>query len=202
MPNHVNNYLLLEGSQAEIAAFFFKAAGKGANGEDRIFTFNAFVPMPETVLREDLGQREQLEFPGDFNWLDWSIKHWGTQWDCYNVSVDSPRVQFQTAWSVPRPVLMEISKQFPGLTLTNEYIEAMLESAGRIVLKAGSILFDEHETFKAWNEKASRYIHSLNRKYNNDHYVSYLEECAEDEPEDSMYVQYLQVCKLEDVMSN
>lgn len=184
MPNHINNHLLVEGSPSDITAFFSKAASKDINGKDCDFTFNAFVPMPQTVLREDLGIRERLEFPGDFNWRDWSIKHWGTKWDCYSVGVDSPRVRFRTAWSVPEPVLVEMSKQFPGLTLTNEYIEETLESAGRIVLKAGDILFCEHETFRAWDSKTSRYIHALNRKYNKDHYVSYLEELAEGESED------------------
>lgn len=196
MPNHVNNHLLVEGRESDIAAFFAKAAGKNHDGGDSIFTFNAFIPMPDTVFRGSIGKREELEFPGDSNWYEWSKKHWGTKWDCYQKEIVPPLAHFQTAWNVPRPVLLEMSRQFPSLVFTNEWIEETLESAGVLILRNNIILIDAYESSDAWDSKASKYIHPLNMKYNKDWYLSYLEECAEDQGEDSIYRYYAQATKM------
>lgn len=102
MPNHVTNYLQVLGEPDRVAEFFEKAKTLNSHGELSEFTFHAFVPMPSETFRGDLGQREQLEFPGDFNWYDWSIRHWGTKWDAYSIERLAPDlIQFDTAWSAP-----------------------------------------------------------------------------------------------------
>ena len=54
-------------------------------------------------------------------WYDWSINHWGTKWNSYDVDVglnnNTLVYHFTTAWAEPRPViraLMEYLSQ-PGL---------------------------------------------------------------------------------------
>lgn len=47
------------------------------------------------------------------SWYEWSIKHWGTKWNAYDVSRKNPRlVTFQTAWSMPKGVILAMEKKF------------------------------------------------------------------------------------------
>lgn len=54
-------------------------------------------------------------------WYSWCIAHWGTKWDA-----DSPRLKsapgvlryrFDTAWTAPLPVFVELSKKFPDVSI-------------------------------------------------------------------------------------
>ena len=72
---------------------------------------------------------------GASNWYDWCVKHWGTKWD---VEEDTffwedegcLRSGFSTAWSPPRPVAQELSRQYPNLEITLYYIETGVGFAG------------------------------------------------------------------------
>ena len=188
MPNHVTNYLLVEGDQTEINRFFEQA--KGENGA---FDFNSFVPMPSTVFKGDLGEKEERKYPGDRNWHGWSLNHWGTKWNAYSIEISSPLAQFDTAWSVPEPFLVEMSKKFPSLTFTNEWVEETLESAGIFVVKDGEVEERGYETGSTWGKKESNYLHPLNLKYDREHYLGILEECVKDD--DDVYSYYLKLAK-------
>ena len=196
MPNHVNNYLSVQGDKNLIADFFAKAKGKNAYGNEEDFTFNSFIPMPENIYRDSIGEREKLEFMEN-NWYDWSLKNWGTKWDCYRYEVypDKSLVSFQTAWSAPIPVLIEISKQFPTLKFTDEYIEETVESAGEIVCVGGQLLQHTKEGYGDWANCKSFYIHNLNMKHNQEYYLSYLEEMSEDDQIEDYYSHYLSLAK-------
>lgn len=192
MPNDVTNHLLVEGDESEVTRFFEQAKGK--NGA---LDFNSFVPMPSTVFTGSLGQEDERKFPGELNWYGWSNKHWGTKWNAYSITVTPPLVQFDTAWSLPEPFLLEMSKKFPSLTFTDEWIEETLESAGILVVKNGEIEAFGHESGSAWTEERSEYIHQLNLKHNGSDYISYLEGCIEIEGEDEkkVYSYYLNLAK-------
>lgn len=190
MPNNVTNHLLVEGSPNEVARFFAQAKGEKSD-----FDFNNFVPMPGDVFQGNLGQEERQQYPGEKNWYDWSIANWGTKWNAYDVCVNPPIARFDTAWGVPVALLVAASKIFPELTFTNEWIEETLESAGILVIKAGQVESDRSESCSAWNAKASEFIHPLNMKYNRDSYVSYLEECQEDECPHSAYAFHLKLAQ-------
>lgn len=59
---------------------------------------------------------------GHKGWYDWSSANWGTKWNAYSSvtdpegEADSCRIKFDTAWSPPRPVLIELAKREPALT--------------------------------------------------------------------------------------
>ncbi|HEY9642992.1 MAG TPA: hypothetical protein V6C57_21060 [Coleofasciculaceae cyanobacterium] len=191
MPNHVTNYLQVLGDSDRVNEFFKAMQGKDSRGKDSSFTFNAIIPMPNETLRDNLSIREQLEFPGDFNWYDWSVKHWGTKWDAYSVAKrEGDRIQFDTAWSVPLPVLIAASKRFPDLVFVNEYIEETLESAGELKLQNGQTILDNHCSYADWEDlNPSCLIHVLNIKYELTSYIDYLEELMEDgDPEAKFYL--------------
>jgi hypothetical protein len=63
---------------------------------------------------------------GATNWYDWSVAHWGTKWDAYDTEVvdlvaDETgarlNLQFDTAWSMPRPVFTKLVDDYGVLVL-------------------------------------------------------------------------------------
>lgn len=76
-----------------------------------------------------------ITFDSD-HWYDWNIRNWGTKWDVANKDENSPYndtdmettdkaviYTFNTAWSVPLPVLINLSSQYPELILHLFYQE-------------------------------------------------------------------------------
>lgn len=70
------------------------------------------------------------------DWYNWNTTNWGTKWDVAmpddetykqtylaNESEDMLSYHFETAWSVPEPVLVELSKQYPECKITVSYEE-------------------------------------------------------------------------------
>lgn len=87
--------------------------GKFAN-EKGDFTFEKIIPMPSNIYRGDLGDAQRQKY-GQDNWYDWSIQHWGTKWDACEPEVNGRTVIFNTAWSCPEPVLIELAKKVGGI---------------------------------------------------------------------------------------
>ena len=42
-------------------------------------------------------------------WYDWCCKYWGTKWNACDVYINGNVICFQTAWSVPDPILEEFA---------------------------------------------------------------------------------------------
>ena len=53
------------------------------------------------------------------DWYDWSRRNWGTKWSAYHNSGHSGgnEITFETAWSRPEPVIKQLSKMFPDLSI-------------------------------------------------------------------------------------
>lgn len=51
---------------------------------------------------------------GYFSWYDWNTANWGTKWNASETDVDEKRqrIEFDTAWDMPRPILQEIANKF------------------------------------------------------------------------------------------
>lgn len=187
MANCVENYLTVEGNNQSVKAFFERA-----DTNQSLFDFSGFVPMPSNIYQGALGRKEQQMYPDEENWYGWSISNWGTRNSGFTVVYKPPFVEFRTEWSVPLPLLLAASEQFPDLKLTNEWIDETLEAAGRVILQNGLIVLNESEKYEMWSNKQSKYIHPLNLKYCKSEYIKYLKESALEEPgDDSPYVFYL-----------
>ena len=100
---------------------------------------------------------------GCHNWLEWragTLKnfyqdaHWGTKWNaCYfgplqNATDQRADLGFDTAWSPPEPVIMELSRQFPKLTFTLKYWEGGCGFRGILRVKAGKVLYAANYDYK------------------------------------------------------
>ena len=75
---------------------------------------------PEDLVR--LGRQYLTNFceHGASTWYDWSVNNWGTKWnndpDTPVVDPETGAIHFDTAWSMPEPIFMELSRQYPELT--------------------------------------------------------------------------------------
>jgi|GEM_PF-2285151 len=84
---------------------------------------------------------------------EWCSKNWGTKWNFCDVTLDEKNgnllYTFSTAWSVPFPVLIKMSKVFPNLTFDYYGDEESEEFEIGLVLKEGKIIKQEE---KNWAE--------------------------------------------------
>lgn len=100
MPNWVKCCVYARNHKALLDAF----KGKDAYGEEKDFTFNKVVPMPESTYREPVG----ADAPAD-NWYNFCCSHWGTKWDCSDAFDDGECVVFETAGSCPDAYLSALA---------------------------------------------------------------------------------------------
>ena len=65
----------------------------------------------------DLGNKlaENKEKHGFDNWYDWRLANWGCKWDASDAEFDqgSNEMRFDTAWSVPEPILAKLQEENP-----------------------------------------------------------------------------------------
>jgi hypothetical protein len=64
---------------------------------------------------------------GACDWYAWSCEHWGTKWNAYeqskgemiptNSGIVKITLEFQTAWSPPYPVIVELAKRYPNIRM-------------------------------------------------------------------------------------
>ena len=54
---------------------------------------------------------------GHSDWYNWQIENWGTKWNAYEqVQIDENVIEFQTAWSTPFSLLVNLSELFSEVT--------------------------------------------------------------------------------------
>lgn len=84
------------------------------------------------------------------DWYTWSCKFWGTKWNAYEQSkLDFGKIQFDTAWSTPFPVILELSKQYPFLSFEVKFAD---EDLGN---NCGSYTFREGELVEEYQPEDS-----------------------------------------------
>lgn len=125
------------------------------------FSFQNVIPMPAELE----GTRAPVEDPnseenkalrakyGFDNWYDWRWEHWGTKWDACDAEDvsegDDLMITFDTAWSFPTPVAVELSRQFPTLTFNYDAHEESGMYDFTIEIKNGEIYY-----YAEWEENA------------------------------------------------
>lgn len=79
---------------------------------------------------------------GYANWYGWSCEKWGTKWNAYDTNrISDNKVQFQTAWSAPFPVLEALSKKFPEESVELRWAdEDFGNNAGDIMVLNGNVI--------------------------------------------------------------
>ena len=92
--------------------------------------FNKVIPMPEGILKtKEYGNddepirgarlrtlnklmKQNLQLHGFEDWYGWSVKHWGTKWNCipHGFEKGGAILSFSTAWNPPYPIIRQLAK--------------------------------------------------------------------------------------------
>ena len=102
----------------------------------------------------DLGGKliQLKEKYGVDNWYDWRIINWGTKWNAGDCSYDEEMqsMKFDTAWSVPEPILAKIAQDNPDKSMevyseeeTGWFNEYELKNGTMAMMQSGQIYYDE-----------------------------------------------------------
>ena len=145
MPNWCSNSLRVENATSEQIKRITKAA-------DANQLLNDFLPIPE-------GYAES----GD--WYLWCSYTWGTKWDIRDAFVvtdeDSVELHFNTAWSPPSEHFFEeMSRQLPGVYISNRYTEPGMDYCGYTKASDGSVTdvcIDIDPVFREWLKESYTY---------------------------------------------
>ena len=77
---------------------------------------------------------------GERDWYDWSIENWGTKWNAGDTVVYSDVIEFQTAWSTPIPVFVELSKRLKNVEINVDYADEDIGSnCGSLLIINGNV---------------------------------------------------------------
>ena len=155
------------GSITSIADSWSKASDKEKKEiEDR---YN-LTDKEKDEIRQIVDNIAKYGYP---TWYEWHVDKWGTKWDVnepyYEHCGDAISMDFKTAWTTPGAAFLELSGQYPGLTIYVEYADEDLGfNCGMYTLCGGEILDEESRDLKfacdMWEydyEEISREINNL-----------------------------------------
>ena len=99
----------------------------------------------------DLGRHytDCKEKYGFDNWYDWRVANWGTKWNASDTNYDGETIHFDTAWSVPHPIIAKIAEEFPETKLYGRsdeesgWFEEYYTKDGKLGVVGGEIEYDE-----------------------------------------------------------
>ena len=186
MPNYVHNIIKLRSKKddaEEIIQFIQQHFNK-----EGFFDFNTIIPEPATEeecpdrynfnTEEGFTHFMSLETEQDtewFNWYNWRLEYWGTKWNageesmCYydfdkirkNYSFCSPvQVMFETAWSAPIPVFVELISMHPELDIDVLYYSIDNDEFGHIFVWDDEIIHI-HSDFTNVEEERLTHTHKI-----------------------------------------
>lgn len=161
MPNYCDCELIIKGKNAK------ELLSKIGN-EDAAFDFNTIVPYPKEYTDKDAEAKKIMrevdamdqkdrdawfsknEYPKDgFNsgGLQWCCDNWGTKWNACDVQIievsnNAVKLGFQTVWSPPSPIIMNMSQKFTEFKFTLKYWEGGSGFKGVYECKNGEELKD------------------------------------------------------------
>ena len=135
MPNYCNNNLFIEGNPDTL-----KKIMSYVESNDNVFDFERIVPMPDSIYRGNIGQKEE-EIYGKSNRYDWSIENWGTKWNSVDAEKYENSFEFLTAWSPCDPVIAALAAKFPSMRFTYTFYETGMCFCGESVYENGELIF-------------------------------------------------------------
>ncbi len=157
--------------------------------ETNHFDFNTIIPRPALYYRNAFGvsaggagmyggehESKDEELPakllekyGSSDWYDWSVKNWGVKWNSYDnlLNIDtrgyngtgSILLCFQTAWTIPEGIFLELMELYPELTFEVECLEEGGGFAGTIMYADGFADESQLNTdIESWREVATNIL--------------------------------------------
>lgn len=90
---------------------------------------------------------------GFLHQMDFAREKWGSKWNACDSThnAEDGTARFDTAWSCPEPLLIEVSKKFPDTTIEVMFADEDIGSnCGRFSLKNGEII--SSDVAPSWND--------------------------------------------------
>lgn len=102
------------------------------------------------------------------DWYDWAVRNWGTKWNSSDGFYENDTLSFQTAWSLPEPVLVKLSEMFPDITIGVVYADEDIGSnCGEFQLVDGNIEnyieYDGIQACEVWGYDPADYFPAIMR---------------------------------------
>jgi len=127
MPNWCDNYLQIDGSNADVAKFVDENSTKEGH-----LRFGMSCPVPEEL--------------GDWDY-NWCRENWGTKWELedelredfnmFKLTEEDAICIFETAWGPPDAWLATVATKYPDLHFTLRYAEEGMQFSGLIECEEG-----------------------------------------------------------------
>ena len=156
MPNHITNILTIDGPLPRVKEIFKKISPGPTEEELKNPPEEPDEPVFKPASKVELAKRMEgvpgIDFekivPGRPNtegedWYDWSIANWGTKWNAYDIEkIDDNTLLFNTAWSMPQPVIIKLSEMFPDVVFKIKWADEDTGSnCGELHYKNGEEIF-------------------------------------------------------------
>ena len=92
---------------------------------------------------------------GYSNWHPWSVVHWGTKWNAYDIEREGDIFKFQTAWNTPMKIWEKLCEMFPDIHIRVMYADEDFGSNCGIITIVGGDLVREQKNnedfaFEVW----------------------------------------------------
>lgn len=99
-------------------------------------------------------------------WYEWDIENWGTKWNACGYYEDTDyshhynKLEFDTAWSAPHPIIEDLAEKFPTLMISHKWADEDIgNNCGEIVYDNGEERFvNIPETYKEGVDLATRIL--------------------------------------------
>lgn len=119
-----------------------KFVGKIMKNELVVKAIHKLKNFPETsvsYVRNYIAGYFNSKRYGSVNWYDWDLENWGTKWNANETVIDSVVIEFQTAWSIPLPIYVKLSKQLPDEVIEVIYADEDIGSnCGKLLFRNGA----------------------------------------------------------------
>jgi hypothetical protein len=165
MPNWCECDLYISGPREELEKFL-----ETVKSEESRFDFDRIIPYPEHFRERDRVFQEWMTKPpeektgqlppdgyNEDSGFEWHILNWGTKWNARRASLCeqieawdederemlSVELNFDTAWSPPKPIIERASERFPELLFDLRYFEGGMQFNGILICAGGEVTRDE-----------------------------------------------------------
>jgi len=178
MPTHVSTHIKIEGDHDVIEEFLSSMVSKY-----REFDFSNIIPP----------SLDNLE--GYKNLERWKEGNWGTATNAYDVRIkhssDSTEIRFNTEWTPPVPVFIELSKINTSLTFDINFADddELNDTFGAVSIKEGILLAKE---IKPKSIEAYKLVFNT-LDYSVNHAMCRLMDCESDEELDNEHIAMLEI---------
>lgn len=145
--NVVNEICLTNGSASAILRFLDTFCDKDEDSGIWKIDFKKVIPMPEGMVDTE-----------DACW-DWCDLNWGTKWNAYAHA--KPKfghgygyLRFETAWTPPSMVVLEMSCRFPHIEITHYWAdEDFGRNCGYRIIKGGLVIDEWAAPYEEYSDK-------------------------------------------------